>query len=236
MLIEIDDGSGFCFGVTTAIKKAEEELAKSEFLCCLGDIVHNGQECERLKEMGFVFQQMQMLKNLSVYDNIILDNNLWGGILMDNKIGSIDNDGNMTSIALEKEFGKAKRANPLFVVPFSSARKFSAVTLDKYGTFFLGAPEFVLKKDYDLVKEHVDKYARKGYRVLLVGHNKGQLKSQDDVTKLKPEPLALILIEDTIRPDALETIEYFKKVKNKIIIFLGAGIIANDIKKMISII
>ena len=124
-------------------------------------------------------------------------------------LGSL-NDGNMTSIALEKEFGKAKRANPLFVVPFSSARKFSAVTLDKYGTFFLGAPEFVLKKDYDLVKEHVDKYARKGYRVLLVGHNKGQLKSQDDVTKLKPEPLALILIEDTIRPDALETIEYFK--------------------------
>lgn len=54
MLIEIDDGSGFCFGVTTAIKKAEEELAKSEFLCCLGDIVHNGQEVERLKNMGLI--------------------------------------------------------------------------------------------------------------------------------------------------------------------------------------
>ena len=124
-------------------------------------------------------------------------------------LGSL-NDNNMTSVALEKEFGKAKRVNPLFVVPFSSARKFSAVTLDKYGTFFLGAPEFVLKKDYEFVKASVDKYARKGYRVLLIGHNKGQLKSQDDVTNLKVSPLALILIEDTIRPDALETIEYFK--------------------------
>ena len=52
--IEIDSGSGFCFGVTTAIKKAEEELAKGNKLYCLGDIVHNGQECERLKKMGII--------------------------------------------------------------------------------------------------------------------------------------------------------------------------------------
>lgn len=52
--IEIDNGSGFCFGVTTAIKKAEEELAKGNKLYCLGDIVHNGQECERLKKMGLI--------------------------------------------------------------------------------------------------------------------------------------------------------------------------------------
>ena len=52
--IEIDKDSGFCFGVTTAISKAEEELAKGAPLYCLGDIVHNGQECERLKEMGLI--------------------------------------------------------------------------------------------------------------------------------------------------------------------------------------
>lgn len=54
MLIEIDDGSGFCFGVTTAIQKAEEELAKGRALYCLGDIVHNSMECERLHKMGLV--------------------------------------------------------------------------------------------------------------------------------------------------------------------------------------
>ena len=54
MQIEIDNGSGFCFGVTTAIKKAEEELALGNKLYCLGDIVHNGMECDRLREMGLV--------------------------------------------------------------------------------------------------------------------------------------------------------------------------------------
>ena len=52
--IEIDSGSGFCFGVTTAIQKAEEELAKGNTLYCLGDIVHNGMECERLRNMGLI--------------------------------------------------------------------------------------------------------------------------------------------------------------------------------------
>ncbi|MBQ8702334.1 MAG: 4-hydroxy-3-methylbut-2-enyl diphosphate reductase [Prevotella sp.] len=51
---EIDAGSGFCFGVTTAISKAEEELAKGTRLYCLGDIVHNSMECERLEKMGLI--------------------------------------------------------------------------------------------------------------------------------------------------------------------------------------
>ncbi len=54
MEIEIDNGSGFCFGVTAAIQKAEEELAKGTRLYCLGDIVHNGMECERLRQMGLI--------------------------------------------------------------------------------------------------------------------------------------------------------------------------------------
>lgn len=52
--VEIDERSGFCFGVTTAIRKAEEELQKGAPLYCLGDIVHNGMECERLREMGLI--------------------------------------------------------------------------------------------------------------------------------------------------------------------------------------
>ena len=52
--VEIDEGSGFCFGVVTAIHKAEEELAKGETLYCLGDIVHNSREVDRLKTMGLI--------------------------------------------------------------------------------------------------------------------------------------------------------------------------------------
>ena len=67
--IEIDNGSGFCFGVTTAIKKAEEELAKDKTLYCLGDIVHNGMECERLRQMGLVtinHEEMEQLHDVKV--------------------------------------------------------------------------------------------------------------------------------------------------------------------------
>ncbi len=50
--VEIDSGSGFCFGVVTAIQKAEEELEKSGALYCLGDIVHNSDEVQRLARKG----------------------------------------------------------------------------------------------------------------------------------------------------------------------------------------
>ena len=62
--IEIDNGSDFCFGVTTAIKKAEEELQKGNTLYCLGDIVHNGMECDRLRQMGLITINHEELANL----------------------------------------------------------------------------------------------------------------------------------------------------------------------------
>lgn len=62
--IEIDNGSGFCFGVTTAIKKAEEELASGKTLYCLGDIVHNGMEVERLHGKGLLTIDHEQLKRL----------------------------------------------------------------------------------------------------------------------------------------------------------------------------
>lgn len=69
MTVEIDNGSGFCFGVTTAIQKAEEELAKGNTLYCLGDIVHNGMECERLRQMGLItinHDEMRKLHDVKV--------------------------------------------------------------------------------------------------------------------------------------------------------------------------
>jgi len=67
--VEIDEGSGFCFGVVTAIHKAEEELAKGEILYCLGDIVHNSREVDRLKTMGLITinrEEFKQLKNAKV--------------------------------------------------------------------------------------------------------------------------------------------------------------------------
>ncbi|WP_294629030.1 4-hydroxy-3-methylbut-2-enyl diphosphate reductase [uncultured Bacteroides sp.] len=67
--VEIDEGSGFCFGVVTAIHKAEEELAKGETLYCLGDIVHNSREVDRLKAMGLItinHEEFEQLRNAKV--------------------------------------------------------------------------------------------------------------------------------------------------------------------------
>lgn len=67
--IEIDKDSGFCFGVVKAINKAEEELKKNGTLYCLGDIVHNNIEVERLEKMGLItidHEQFKKLKNTRV--------------------------------------------------------------------------------------------------------------------------------------------------------------------------
>ena len=67
--IEIDKQSGFCFGVVTAIRKAEEELAKGNTIYCLGDIVHNSDEVERLHRKGMetiTHDQLPALKGCKV--------------------------------------------------------------------------------------------------------------------------------------------------------------------------
>ena len=63
MNVEIDKYSGFCFGVVYAIEMAEEELKKSNSLYCLGDIVHNNKEVERLNDLGLKIINHEELKN-----------------------------------------------------------------------------------------------------------------------------------------------------------------------------
>jgi 4-hydroxy-3-methylbut-2-en-1-yl diphosphate reductase len=65
MNVEIDNDSGFCFGVLAAIGKAEEELKRNGPLYCLGDIVHNGIECQRLSDMGLRTVNHDQFENLT---------------------------------------------------------------------------------------------------------------------------------------------------------------------------
>ncbi len=69
MKIEIDNQSGFCFGVMRATTTAENQLAQGQPLYCLGDIVHNGQEVDRLTRLGLItieHQQFEQLNNVNV--------------------------------------------------------------------------------------------------------------------------------------------------------------------------
>lgn len=133
------------------------------------------------------------------------------GLTLKNIISAMINaqkDPNLTSDALAERFGTAKRIRHKNLIPFSSSRKYSAVQFEKYGTFFLGAPEFVIKDRYSVIASEVDKQSLEGYRVIALGYSSGDIV--DQTVGGKVEPLALIMIEDTIRPDAIETIEYFK--------------------------
>jgi len=115
-----------------------------------------------------------------------------------------------TAIALQKRFGINKKAHYRHVVPFSSARKYSAVYFDDHNlSYILGAPEFIMKNRFNELEYDVYRYTKLGYRVMLLASSPTKIKDPDtefqDIT-----PLAIIAIEDTIRKDAVETINYFK--------------------------
>lgn len=71
MIVSIDTNSGFCFGVTRAIKTAESELQNGS-LCCLGDIVHNGQEVARLEVLGLATIDYDDLRTMPAHSRVLL--------------------------------------------------------------------------------------------------------------------------------------------------------------------
>lgn len=127
-------------------------------------------------------------------------------------------DNNQTSQALINYFGYNKELKPQTVLPFSSSRKLSAVTFENDGTYIMGAPEFVIPNCKDeKVNNLVEQYSKDGYRVLLLAHSNESI-NKDNVPQEKT-PVALLILEDRIRDDAISTIAWFKNngVKVKII-------------------
>ena len=115
---------------------------------------------------------------------------------------------NSTAKALEKYFGVDASKEATKIIPFSSERKFSGAMFDDE-TFIIGAPEFVLRSGFEKYAEMVNIEANKGYRVLCLAVTKQDL-SNSKVSR-GAKPIAFILIEDHIRPDASETIRYFRE-------------------------
>jgi len=162
--------------------------------------------CICLDKTGTITDGTMVVKNVIDYNNV-------HGLATRNIVSAMLNalqDNNMTSQALKEKFGLGKRIKHTATIPFSSSRKFQAVTFDKYGTFALGAPEFVLKQDFKRVEKDVNKYASLGYRVLCLAHKDGTI-SGVEMPEGPIEIIAMILIEDNIRPDAINTIKYFRE-------------------------
>lgn len=114
-------------------------------------------------------------------------------------------DNNQTAAALRAHFGKKRVYKTKETLPFDSKNKYSAVRFEDK-TFALGAPEMILKKEYKTVRSQVERQAKRGKRVLLLAECGG---IQDKRVVEPFVPVALILIDDTIRPSALATIRSF---------------------------
>ncbi len=127
-------------------------------------------------------------------------------------------DNNQTSQALINYFGYNKELKPISTVPFSSSRKLSAVTFENAGTYIMGAPEFVMPSGLDEKTQNmIEQYAKDGYRVLLLAHSNANIIKDNPPSNRSA--VAILILEDRIRDDAIETISWFKKngVKVKII-------------------
>lgn len=126
---------------------------------------------------------------------------------------------NATMAALKKEF-KRKRSfkqdeyeGLVGILPFSSKYKYSGVQYNK-AAFVIGAPEFVMRDEYESVRKAVEKYTKKGYRVLVFGkYNSRLIKDGDDAGEkeltAKVIPLGIVVLQNNIRDTAPETFKYF---------------------------
>ena len=147
---------------------------------------------------------------MKVSDCILL--NATGEYGVDDILGSMLaslNDNNQTSIALYERFGHSTALQPIATIPFSSARKYSAVTFEGVGTYVMGAPEFVLKPVPVKIDKIVKQYAHMGLRVLVLAHSTGQINGDKIPAGLRA--VTIITLSDNIRPDAIETIKWFRE-------------------------
>ncbi|MCI8651860.1 MAG: cation-translocating P-type ATPase [Oscillospiraceae bacterium] len=117
----------------------------------------------------------------------------------------------------DNETGKAMRARfdrkvgwaCSVKVPFTSANKYSAAVFPGQGSFVAGAPEFVMGERYADLKDMVEPYSAKGYRVLLLAEYDGTPTGDAPLDGRRIRPMALALLANQIRPEAPDTFAYF---------------------------
>lgn len=115
-------------------------------------------------------------------------------------------DDNITMEAMKKYFGGPVVREAVSVTSFSSAYKYSSATFTD-ASYVLGAPEFVLREDYEQYKEEIEDYSSEGYRVLVFGIYDGTPDGKELTEKVTP--LGLVFLSNPIRREAPETFQYF---------------------------
>ena len=143
------------------------------------------------------------------------------------------NSSNQTSNAMLLFYKKSNELTITHNIEFSSKRKFTATSFLGFGTFAIGAPEFLNVGELDTdISSLIFEKTNQGKRVLMLAHSSKEVVGDDLPNKMTP--LALVVIEDHIREDAVDTINWFKNngVKIKIISGDNPYTVANIAKRV----
>ncbi len=201
--------SGLFLLTSTALVVSVIRLAKRKILVqdlyCIEMLARVNIVC--MDKTGTITDGSMKLKDLVILNNKTTKQELTD--IIKSMFFYLDGD-NDTSLALKKVFEPQAVFKQKKHFNFTSETKFSCVNFEKLGACFMGAPEMLLdkKKDVWALKE-VQKYASYGYRVLVVCNRKidydGKGKAEGVV------PMGLILLEDNVRQDAIDTIKFFNE-------------------------
>lgn len=171
--------------------KSIEALARVDVLC--------------VDKTGTITEPNMTVDNVYCLNNGLITPEELKGLFVDYATSAVDNNATMLAI---KDYAAALNTNGMYnkrtavsVQPFSSTDKFSTITF-RDGTFILGAPEFVMKDNFESVASEITPFAEKGYRVLLLAK-----KADSGVT----EPLGFVVLSNPIRKGAVKTFQYFNE-------------------------
>ncbi len=178
----------------------------------------------RLAKMKILVQNLYSLENLAYTDVLCLDKT---GTITDGKMQvsslipisrhqtektnlliqsylAASDDKNATFTALEQKFSKKKFYQPIYKIPFSSKRKWGAVSFKNEGTIFIGAPERMMKK----IPETIENEMKRGRRAVVIGYF-SETWEHTDMLPDHMKPLYGVILEDHIRENIKQTLDYF---------------------------
>ena len=150
------------------------------------------------------------LPEMSVQDIVCLDEEEYPAQRVEDilnayyKVMDADND---TARAMAERFDKPSPWQAERTVPFTSANKWSAVVFRGYGSYVVGAPEFILGEEYKLIQPMVAPYQAQGCRVLLLARCETP-PTAEGLSGLI-DPVALAVLTNPVRPEAPDTFRYF---------------------------
>lgn len=171
--------------------KSIEALARVDVLC--------------VDKTGTITEPNMTVDNVYCLNNGLITPEELKGLFVDYATAAVDNNATMLAIkdyaAVLNTNGMYNKRTAVSVQPFSSTDKFSKITF-RDGTFILGAPEFVMKDNFESVAGEITPFAEKGYRVLLLAK-----KADSGMT----EPLGFVVLSNPIRKGAVKTFQYFNE-------------------------